>query len=78
MFDGIDGAFDGREGRHDDHPQVGLTLEQLWEEIHPSLRSEPEIEKHHIEVSTIERLQRGLAGGNTEHTRASGLEAQSQ
>ena len=75
---GVDRALDRRERRHDDDAEIRLPRQHLRQQVDARLGTEPEIEKHDIEVPAIQRFERGCTGRDAEDARARRLQAQSQ
>ena len=66
----IDRAFDGGVRRHDDHACAGLTRQNLGQELHTRVCSEPQIEEHDVKVPAIQRLECGPARRDAQDARS--------
>ncbi len=68
-----DGTLNGREGRHDNDANVGLPRQHFRQKVETGLGAKPKIEKHHLEMAAIERLERGSAGRHAQDAGARSL-----
>ena len=76
--DRVDGAFDGGVRGDDDHAHIRLTRQDLGKQLEAGIGTQPQIQKHHVEVPAVQGLERGATRRDAQHARTGSLQAEPQ